>query len=120
MSITVRVKVAELITALEKNKAEHEADYLTALDVYYADLQDKLDEMHGDALERKERTDNYSLNMQIPQLESDKYQKYIDMFKMSEDSTIEIDTSDYDQIVRDNWDWVLRSKMLNASYSSRA
>lgn len=118
LEIKIRVAPATLVQALETNKAKHFADFEKAKAVFFDEVQDELKKLLKKAKEASElKTVHYRKE---PPINNEKlYDKYIGMFRMATDETIEISSEDYGCIVDDNWSWALTASVLNGAYSSK-
>lgn len=117
--ISVTVKKEKLLDALRHNREVHETDYNKAIVIYYQDLTKHLEGLLEFAKHSENPTDGFVVPFQEPQLKTDEYDKYITMLEMCEDTEFTLSTTEYDQIVNDNWSWITHAKMLNATYSAR-
>lgn len=118
LNISIKVKPATLITALQKNKSKHLEDYQKAVVVYFEDLEKRIKSLLEKAQE-KDIKYQYYLSLPIPINNEKLYDKYIGMFAMAINETIEISSVDYGCIVDDNWDWSVSASTINALYSSK-
>jgi hypothetical protein len=116
INIIVKVKVADLIAALEKNKAQHLLDYEAAKAGYF----EKINETLSNALKAAKAEDlayNYNFSLAVPVLNDKIYDQHIGMFKMAQDEFIEIDSQQYTSFVEDQWHWAVNAKLINSTYS---
>ena len=119
--ITVTVKRQELLERLKENRKTHAEVYADALKFWQEELQSVVDKMDSDkysyfppVLER--------LRKDCPKSYTDEYDKVIDMFEMSCDEEIKVESSMFNQFCRDEWDWkdsVLSNKFYKMSESRR-
>ncbi len=118
LSMTVKVRPADLIEALRRNKAEHLEEYAKAVKVYLLDLRHKFSDLMEKA-EAGDLTADYDVRLNKPVDNTKLYDKYIGMFTLATDEVIEISTEDYGCVVDDNWSWAVMGKASNSFYSSR-
>lgn len=116
LGLTLKVKVDELVKHLRTNKEEHLKEYSEAVEKYFEQLCENLEELRLDAESGIKREDGYRIQLQHPQDASANYDKYINMLEMTEDDIIEIGVDEYEKFVEDNWEWVIGAKLLNSSY----
>lgn len=118
LDISVRVKTKDLIKALKANKELHLKDYKKALEVWFKDLKEIYISLLKE-IETRNMNAKYEICLQSPINNEKLYEKYIGMFEMTTDDTIEISSEDYGCIVDDNWDWARTASVHNNAYSSK-
>jgi hypothetical protein len=118
LDINVKVPVAKLIEALISNKAKHLEDYSKAVTVYFRDMQELLSNLTYQSSQLNLSQD-YTIKLHKPVNNEKLYDKYIGMFQMTVDDTIEISAEEYGCIVDDNWDWAASAVVANSFYSSK-
>lgn len=117
LSMKVKVKLSDLISALEKNKQKHLDDYKIACEVYWEEAESELKKLYKEV---KAKTAKQIYLHKNPPINNEKlYDKYIGMFTLTVDETIEITTEDYGCIVDDSWSWAVSASTANAFYSSK-
>lgn len=120
-----KILIATAIEALDKNLADHVAEYADAIEVWTTDAVAALEALR-DALDRKGVEASSDALWRIystkPIDNRKQYSKFLGMLRRAQESDqrhIEVDEDDYDRIFQDNWDWRRSSKAVNATYSSR-
>ena len=119
LSMKINAKPADLVAALEHNKAAHREEYEKALGTWFEKLGNTLAELLT-AAEAREVDRDYAdpiWRLTKPVDNTELYDKYIGMFTMATDETIEISSEDYGCVVDDNWDWAVSAKATNSSYA---
>lgn len=116
MDLKIRVEKEKLIQSLLDNKKAHEAEYIEAHNAYFNKLRGDLADLLHDANQCAFRDDQYRLHLQQPVDQTDMYDKYINMFRMSADDLIEIGVDEYTKFVEDQWEWAVSAKLFNSQY----
>lgn len=117
-NITIKVKVADLINALESNKAAHLVDYVEAQKGYFESLIKK-SSSNLKAAKAANFEYDYNINLAKPILLEKTYDQYIGMFKMTTTEFLDIDSEQYRCFVEDQWQQAIYAKTINSSYSGR-
>lgn len=114
----IKVKKAELLEVLEKNRNAHNGIFREAQDGFrklvIAELEKRLE------LARKGK--KFDLYMRLPEPEDHTrdYERIISMLKMDLNDTVELSETDYSQYVLDDWEWKRQFLGTNRAYSLRA
>ncbi len=111
---TVKIKKEELLTKIKKNRNIHEAEYNQAFEGYKKAVINGLEELIANAKAGKEL--KTSINLPTPHNYTDRYDQIITMLEMSVEDVIEIDNSDFNKYVLDNWEWKAISKGVFDTY----
>lgn len=115
---TVKVKKAELLEILQKNRAEHRAIFEEALRGYRTQMVDYLDQAIKQIKAGQRISHHISLVQPVDQTKE--YDRAIKMCEMSVDDVIELDQRAFASFVMDDWDWMDQFLHSNASYSTAA
>lgn len=114
---SVKVKRKELLKKVEKNRKSHRDLFLRAQEGYRIDMIAELDRMLKDA--KAGKNIRRAVVMPEPQDHTDDYDRVIDMLKMSVDDEITLDSTAFDNYVRDEWQWSRQAMATNVSYASK-
>ena len=102
--ITVTVKRKELLERLKENREKHADVYQDALTFWQEELQAVVDKLNSEKyIEFPPILDK--LRNDCPKSYVDEYDKVIDMFGMSCDEEIKVESGMFNQFCRDEWDW---------------
>lgn len=118
INITIRARRDEILTALKKNREEHKEVVAEAREGYVKKARAALEEMLGKVREGK--IVHLHFNLPIPEDHTRVYDTAIAMLESHQDEIIELDSSTYHQLVRDQWDWKMSWASTNAIYSAKA
>lgn len=117
-------KVNNLISALEENLKIHKVDYAKALKVWQNDVLTKLEELFQ---EYDEMSGNFTtcnipagLGFRVPVNCESGYIQLINVFKNITTEIINLEISEANNILNDDWSWAQAAKLSNSFYSSRA
>jgi hypothetical protein len=99
----VKVRVAELLDVLRKNREGHREKFERAQEVYRGRVIEWLDEELRRASQGE--TVRTSINLPEPVDYTDAYDEAIRMLEMSVDDTVEITQRDVKRYVMDRWEW---------------
>jgi len=117
---TYKVKIKELVETLKKNRDEHVSIVEEAQAKFREMAITKLDLMCQEAKDGKNiRT---SLGLMVPTVHTDAFDNAIGLMEMTmraEETTIEIDSGEYERFVRNNWEWTRDFNASNRAYSGR-
>ena len=113
----VTVNKKELLDRVQLNRKDHRDLFLEAQKGYRKAVIKELDEMLKDA------RDGSPIRVQVqlvePQDHTDDYDRIIDMLEMSTDEKIVLNSREFENYVRDSWDWTAFAAMTNSSYTSQ-
>lgn len=112
---TVKVKKAELLSELRKNKKNHRNIFLEAQKRYAERYIQEIEKRLSDAREGK-RFDQY-IGLPVPEDHTADYQRAIKMMVMSVEETIELTESEFATYVMDDWAWKRAWAANTASYT---
>ncbi len=109
----------QLLNALKKNREIHQHEYKEAVKGYWEKVQELSAKIHNRA-SKMDGTFHPKVNelarLSIPVDNTKKYDNLIKQLEMSKDSTLELDSTQFNCIVNDEWDWAVSAKTLNSSY----
>lgn len=109
----VRIQKHILKKILADNREIHKKDYDSAM----ADWQKAAGEALRKALiEVEDGTWKGAVHVQRPPDHTSDYDRALRMLDLSVDDVIELDERQFDQLVRDEWDWKEMFKTVAASY----
>ncbi len=97
------VNKQELLQTLKANRDKHATEYAEAYEVYVEKAIAKMKENLKVAKDQKKIITN--LDLVVPQNFTDSYDQIISMLEMDISETVELDTNEFNQYVRDNWQW---------------
>jgi len=111
----IEVNKDDLIKELEKNRAQHEADFKEAFEGYRAALGEDLKKKLS-LWESKQDVPHF-IQLDVPEDHTKDYDRVIGMLKMSIDKTVIITTQEYSQYVMDDWGWKERFTNTSQAYA---
>lgn len=116
---TVRVSKANLLKALEENKAEHRQIFEEAIDKWHDEVKLKLARMVEQA---KLGPDAVELMVGLPRPDdhTKDYTSVIRLVTMSEDEEFELTYRDFQMYVMDEWGWQAAFLASTSAYSGTA
>ena len=114
----VRVKKTELLEILKKNKAEHEAIFAEAQKTWQTAVVKELTSQLAIASENKLPSLLKLKKLEPPKSYASEYERAIGMLEMSVDDVVEIDQQEYQNYVRDIWNWSRNWAYSNSAYSN--
>lgn len=112
----VRVKKAELLAILNKNKVEHGEIFRQAQEAYRQAAIKELEAQLALARTDGKFTLKRINEMVLPSDYTDQYERAIKMLEMSIDDTIEISASEFANYVEDSWSWSREWGISNSNY----
>ena len=112
----VKVKKNALLDKLRANRAQHEADYATAYDVWADGMITQLKK--NLAYFKKERKSRAAPVLVQPVSYVKQYDQAIAILEMSVDDEIILDANEFNQYVLDNWNWKQMFTTVNSNYLS--
>lgn len=115
----VTVKKADLVAAVEKNRAGHRKIFEEALDGYKA-KQVELLEAQLKRLRAGKRLPMMGYYLPVPEDHTKDYDRVLRMLEMSLFDVVEISQEDFAKYVMDDWEWRRSFLASNSAYSSTA
>ena len=112
----IKVKTADIIEALKKNKKQHQKDYKNAQTAYKKEGLEQVAEI-------KKKLEDGETNLRLDLVEpidrSDWYDGKISMFEYEVEKTIELEQSEFDSYVLDKSSEIAMAKMSNSTYAGK-
>lgn len=123
MELKIKVEKTKLITALKQNKAKHIADYQVAVVNWKKELKTDIDsaqallsnEEYGSFIDR---TNNIFKLDPCPTSHKKEYESAIEMLEFCSDQEIELDVTQYNAFIKDQWHWRRHWEASNSKYLS--
>jgi len=113
------MKVKKLIEILEKNKEEHRADFLEAVEGYKKEaiktLETQIEKVKGN-----KKLPKVYVNMPIPEDHTSDYERIIRLLQLDDRPSIELEEFEFTQYVMDDWGWKNEWISNTLSYTSKA
>lgn len=119
MDMKVTAKIADLISHLKKHRAQHQEDYQSAIEIYWEEVRKKLVELTSAASAEKVPVGGFRVKLDKPEDMTAKYDEYIEMLEMAQETEMVIDKYKFDCFVKDDWDWAANNKQVLGLYNSR-
>lgn len=111
---TFEVDKSKLLTILKDNLEKHTTKWETAHEKWGVAVIHALALALADAKEGKEF--KTAFHLPEPTLHAEQYEDIIGLLELSNETTIEIDQSDYSRFVKDEWNWSQQWTASNAVY----
>ncbi len=112
----VKVRRADLIARIRKNRDEHRELFLKAQDGFRARVIEELDAMLAEARDGKPvRT---AVRLKQPEDHTKEYDRAIEMLDMSTEDEVMLDYQNFVQLVRNEWAWFGNVTAMNTLYAS--
>jgi hypothetical protein len=106
--------VKELLKIIKKNREAHREIFEKALEGYRKACIAELESMLADA--RAKKRIRRAIHLVEPMDQTKEYDRIISMLKLTSDTEIELDQSDYANYVLDDWHWKEQFTMSTAGY----
>lgn len=131
--LTIEVKVEDLLKTLRTNREKHVKEYEKAkkgyLKLLRKELELKLDIL--DAVEAgtpKTKVKGHGgpharlthINHQPPQTYVSYYDQAIEMLEFAQNTTVDLDQNQFQQYVKDEWNWKAQFTTSNVAYAAAA
>lgn len=100
----VKISKAKLLRKLDENRADHRAIFEEALAGWQAEVTDRLEAAMQDAKAGKKYRTYFNLPM--PEDHTTKYDEVITRVEWHEEEFIKLSLREFNQFVRDCWDWM--------------
>lgn len=118
MEMRTRVKKADLLETLKKNRDQHRKIWEEALAGYKEEMLKRLERFLAEVREGK--LISRSINLPVPTNETSSYDTAIKMLEMGTEDIIELSTQDFACLVEDKWEWKRNFILSNSGYSGTA
>ena len=115
----IKVKKAELLAILEKNRDAHHGIFLEAQEGFRKVVISELEKHLKLARNGKQQIKQY-MALPEPEDHTRDYERVISMLKMDLSDTVELSERDYAQYVQDDWAWKRQFLGTNRIYSAKA
>lgn len=112
---TVKVKKAELLDALKRNRDGHKAAYEESFAGYLEELRTRLANAVVQAGKGID-TRGTIVSMETPTSHLKEYERAIRMLEMSVGTEVEVSEGSFRQLVLDEWDWKHKFMTVSSSY----
>ena len=109
----VTVNKANLIQKIKENKANHEVEYLKAVEAYKVEAEKQL-KQQLEALAQGSLS--IRVNLVAPSNKSDEYDKIIQIFEWDITDEVTLSQSEFNEYVLDETSFAREAKMLNSTY----
>lgn len=118
-NIRINMSVQTLIEILKKNLVDHKKDHAKAMvgwNKKMAKLAEKLVQQAKAGKVKEPPQDLANVIHNPPPEYSETYQAAIELFGHHEGTEVTLSSKDYDQLVRNNWDWTHEFRHTNSLY----
>ena len=112
---SMRINRGDLLARIKVNRGMHRDEFERAQVGYRQAMIEELDRMLADA--REGRGIKRGVSMPEPQDHTESYDTVIHMLEMCVDDVVEISMHEFDNYVRDNWQWKQQFSATNSTYS---
>lgn len=124
--LTIEVEVTDLLDTLRANRTKHLKDYETAKKGYYnlleREMRTKLAVIHGERIKpsaKKWAHLEHVINRK-PENYLAEYDEVIGMLEWTQDTTIRLDSMQYQQYIKNVWNWSSNFTASNVAYAAAA
>lgn len=116
----IQIKKTEVQNFLLQNLEKHVVEYETALENWKEQFKSRLNKTLSDAVQGKYPNDIWSIlkDLDKPVSFEKEYRNAIEMLSFEERDTVELDVTEFQQYIKDNWEWKDSWKMSNSKYIS--
>lgn len=118
---TVNVKKDRLLGALHANRETHQKDFEIAWDAFREKAIANFDQRLK-ALKQAKRGEKLELyvNLVVPEDHTEDYDRAIEMLDWETGDEVELQQSEFQQLVQDNWGWKQNFTASNIMYTGAA
>lgn len=113
----IKVDKAQLLETLQTNREKHVSTYEEVLEAYRNKCIELLEE-HIVRI-RDGAVEKVNVSLPAPENYEDEYDKAIAMIEWHQDDSIELDSYEFDQFVRDKWRWKQEFTRMSETYGVR-
>lgn len=117
--MNVRIKKADLIEILTKNRAEHRGIFEEAVDGYRQKAVATLEENLA-LLKANKHHRIANIYLQLPEDHTRDYDRAIKMMEMTTDEEVVLPEAEFKSYVMDDWSWANQFYGTNSVYSASA
>jgi len=118
MAMTTKVKKAELLATLKKNRDQHQKIFEEALAGYKKEMEATLE--HALEVIRAGKRIVHRIHLPVPTNETASYDTAIKMLEMGTEEVVELSAQDFACLVEDKWEWRDAFLTSNSNYSETA
>jgi hypothetical protein len=112
----IKVKKSELLTIVENNRKKHKEEYLESSKAFRAKAAEVISNELDNIILGKDFSIQFNLMKPVSYLKE--YDLAIKMLQMSIDDEVELDRSEFAQLVNDEWHWKSSFKLSQFSNAS--
>lgn len=114
----IKVKKSELLAKLKENRVKHAADYKESKDGYKQKVIDLFTEKLEKAKAGTLQPNDFMIHLPAVENHDDDYDRAIQMLEMSVNDEINLSSHEFDQYVRDKWQWAQVFAASNTFYKA--
>lgn len=120
----VQINKRELLAIIKENKDKHIEAYELAVEKYHELLEEKFDELTQSLHAWRQDLDDtngpfkFKVNLPVPESHEEDYDKAIQMLELDERESITLTDYEFNQFVRDEWDWARSFRANTMSYTA--
>lgn len=114
----LQYKRADILSALLKNKGQHETEYLELKELYQSKVLQILSNYKDSVSNEDYRFINELAKLPLPESHMDDYDFLYDQFKNAGDDLIELNTNQFGIIFRNKWDWASTFNATSTFYKA--
>ena len=113
---TVKINVENLLKTVKENRTKHIEEYNEALKGY----REKCIALLAAELKKAESGENFETFVKAdkPHSYESEYNRVISMLEWTEEEIVELDATEFDQYVNDNWHWQGGFKAVTSFYNN--
>ncbi len=119
INIKTKTYRSDLLDSLKKNLSTHQSEYKIAVKGYWERVQELTAKINNRA-SKMDVTFSPKVHelsrLTFPVDNTKKYENLIRQLELSQDELLELDSTQFNCIVNDEWDWAVSAKTLNSSY----
>jgi hypothetical protein len=113
---TVKIKREELLAKVKENRAKHIEEFKEAHAGY---LEEFISEVKMILREAKKGNVIQTIDIAKPSSFESNYDRIIAMLEWSTEETVDLDATEFEQYVRDNWQWKHAFNTVASLYNSK-
>jgi len=107
---------AKVTARLRENMAAHRDKVLRSQEVYQQKVTEELEHRLDQAKNGHPVDPGFLQHFPIPQDYTREYERVIDRLETTDDKTVTLDDNEFNQYMRDEWDWQARFTASNSTY----
>lgn len=113
---TIEIHRDKLLPIIKENQKKHDDIYNAAVSGYWEKAEQVLQEKLA-KVQAKQKIENY-LGLAYPDNHADDYLRAISMIELSHQDVIDLSQQEFDQYVRNQWNWRSSFLTINSAYIS--